>query len=110
MTWRERAACRNVPTSVFFPDVGGQGCYAKARTYCAACPVTPECYDETMRWPALAQHGFQAGLTAEERRRIILDEHRVKQRCGWEGCDRLAAVKGFCKRHYGYVWRRRNAA
>ena len=61
--WHERAACRGVPLSVFFPDDDD---YGPARLLCQACPVRPPCLDDAQR--ARINHGMFGGLTPNERR------------------------------------------
>lgn len=39
--WRKHAACRGMPTEIFF-----QGNTANARLVCAKCTVTKECRDD----------------------------------------------------------------
>lgn len=45
--WQERAACRNAPAGVFFPNEGEAGIPTRARRaatlYCARCPVIDQC-------------------------------------------------------------------
>jgi WhiB family redox-sensing transcriptional regulator len=67
--WRDRAACRTVPTAVFFPerfpgDPGPAGDKDIAKAVCASCPVKAEC-DEDQRGE---QFGVRAGTTARERK------------------------------------------
>lgn len=45
--WRERAACRQVPTAVFYPETtGGVADYGAARAICAGCEVSAQCLAE----------------------------------------------------------------
>ena len=46
--WRERAACLDTPSDLFFPDARGRTvakAIAPAQRICARCPVRAECYD-----------------------------------------------------------------
>ena len=74
--WQVHAACRGLGDEYFFPaDTNERGRYKQAReraakSVCATCPVVEEC----LRW-ALAvgeMHGVWGGLTAPERRQMIL--------------------------------------
>lgn len=31
---------------------------------------------------------------------------RTLQDCGFEGCNEVPGIKGYCKRHYNYLWRK----
>lgn len=61
MTWRTQAACRTVPTSVFFPEQGENAAAAKAT--CQRCPVARQCAQEG----ADEYHGVWGGVTPVER-------------------------------------------
>lgn len=73
--WLDDAACRGVPSSIFFPEMlPGQPVeayvrkYDDARVLCASCPVVAECGVEAFRSDlAFGAHGFQAGMSPEER-------------------------------------------
>lgn len=83
--WRDRAACRTVPTAVFFPehfqgDVGPTGDTDIAKAVCASCPVQAECEADQ----AGEQYGVRFKTTARERKdgtgnreqlRRVFDEH-----------------------------------
>lgn len=71
--WFDKAACRGVPSAVFFPEIPTGDVrphyWEQARAYCAACPVRVECLafclpfeDETGR-----RNGMWGGLTPRER-------------------------------------------
>ena len=66
--WIEAAACRRLPTSIFFPE---GGVFAIARGICASCSVLERCRLENDRSEAhLARSqvfGFYAGETPRER-------------------------------------------
>lgn len=65
-TWRERAACRNLDTDMFFPDAEADA--GQALAVCAACPVRDACLDWAI---ATRQHdGIWGGTTESERKRI----------------------------------------
>jgi WhiB family redox-sensing transcriptional regulator len=68
--WRASAACRGVPTSVFFPE---QGSYvAEAFAICGRCEVRRQCEEEAIR------SGFEGvwGGTTELQRRSIKRRQR----------------------------------
>jgi hypothetical protein len=65
MTWKTKAACRDVDPSLFFPD----GDYElaeqnwRAKRVCMSCPVLAECYDAYKD----ERYGIFGGTTAPER-------------------------------------------
>ncbi|MGK3940061.1 WhiB family transcriptional regulator [Streptomyces caeruleatus] len=69
MSWRERAACRNVDPDLFFP-IGTVGLALvqidEAKAVCARCPVREQC----LRWALDAGQveGIWSGTTESERR------------------------------------------
>lgn len=75
-TWRQMAVCRDLDTSIFFPE--GEGAelkvlYAKARRYCNECPVRQECLDYAMRVEVNEdshRYGMYGGLTPSQRKRL----------------------------------------
>lgn len=96
--WRETAACRNVPSRVFFedafpendegnsiPDPAG---VARARAFCARCPVRLQCHEDTTRVEAgyalYRRFGIFAGLTPGQR-------YSLWRRDSWR-CDRCLEV------------------
>jgi len=64
--WMERAACRGLPTDLFFPERGADTRAAKA--VCAACPVSDDCYEYA--FASHERHGIWGGTSERERRRI----------------------------------------
>lgn len=64
--WMERAACRGLPTDLFFPERGADTSAAKA--VCAACPVRDDCYEYAFE--SNERHGIWGGTAERERRRI----------------------------------------
>ncbi len=64
MSWRDAAACRDLPTAAFFPEVG-QTIDPEVRRTCAACPVYAECdtWADTN-----GELGVWAGLSESQRR------------------------------------------
>lgn len=43
--WRDQAACRDYPTSMFFPARGDNAGLAAAKAVCARCPVRDDCLE-----------------------------------------------------------------
>lgn len=59
--WRTQAACKNLPTHVFYPDKGVNADAAK--TVCQRCPVQAECAKDGAHEP----HGIWGGMSPLER-------------------------------------------
>jgi len=72
--WMRQAACRSVPTKVFFVDDSraNQAAVAAARAWCEICPVRAECLAFAMQHTTL--RGIWGGMTesrrVRERRRL----------------------------------------
>lgn len=66
MSWRSRAACKDVSFDVFFPEKYRQS-PTTARRICAACPVRMSCLEEAMRVEDTWRYGIYGGLTPTER-------------------------------------------
>lgn len=66
--WHNKAACRDRPKRIFFPERGETT--KKAKEICQHCPVVNECLED-----ALTQTGNLAGIwggtSVGERRKII---------------------------------------
>ena len=62
--WRARAACRGVPTALFFTDPPS----GTAVVLCSRCPVRAECLAYALADPHLV--GYWAGTTERERRQM----------------------------------------
>jgi len=77
--WRERAACKGMDTSLFFPSRGDNRAVKKAKQVCATCPVFDDCREyslalsrefETMGiWAGMSQKGRDTHFGAKCRRR-----------------------------------------
>lgn len=67
--WRDRAACRDEDTELFFPT-GTTGPALpqidEAKAICARCPVSSDCLNFALQTGQ--DYGIWGGLTAEERR------------------------------------------
>jgi WhiB family transcriptional regulator, redox-sensing transcriptional regulator len=71
LSWRQAAACANVPTETFFPvGLTGEATIQTrmAKRVCASCPVQPLCLEFSLR--TNQDHGIWGGYTEEERRTI----------------------------------------
>jgi WhiB family redox-sensing transcriptional regulator len=66
LEWKEQAACRNLDTSLFFPE--SESGAEEAKKVCAICPVREACLQFALN---TRQHdGVWGGLTESERRRV----------------------------------------
>ena len=66
LDWKLKAACRDLDTSLFFPDSEADA--GPAQEVCAGCPVRAQCLEFAL---ATRQHdGIWGGLTETERRRL----------------------------------------
>lgn len=66
LDWKLKAACRNLDTSLFFPDSEADA--GAAKDVCAICPVRQECLEFALD---TRQHdGVWGGLTESERKRV----------------------------------------
>lgn len=66
-SWRQRAACRGVDPSIFYPISDEAADEAKA--ICASCAVRQSCIEYALA--AREREGVWGGLTERERRRIV---------------------------------------
>lgn len=70
--WRERAKCRGMDTSIFFPNVRGKSAdvvYADGKKICAYCPVRKQCFTLSEEFVSSGdRHGLFGGLTPAERK------------------------------------------
>lgn len=83
--WMKEAKCKDIPTSVFFPEnltsVGYREAAARGRQICSDCPVKEPCLDYALQHESL---GFWAGTTERDRRfmrrknKIVLQTKMVK--------------------------------
>lgn len=64
--WVHDAACRDLPTSWWFPGVGES--FDLAQSICETCPVRVECLDYALARPELT--GIWGGLTDRRRKRM----------------------------------------
>ncbi|MBK5265840.1 MAG: WhiB family transcriptional regulator [Acidimicrobiia bacterium] len=65
--WKERAACRGMDPSVFFPPSGNRKALARARAICEGCQSQEDCLligiDQT--------EGIFAGTTPRQRKSLV---------------------------------------
>lgn len=98
--WRDRAACRGVNQSLFFPTVSDRANLEIATALCNACVVRDTC--ATVAMSNGERHGFWAGQTSSQRlsreRRWHGTPARYNANCRCEACvvararaDRMAA-------------------
>lgn len=76
--WRDRAACRDLDTELFFP-IGTTGPALdqaeQAKAVCAGCPVRAEC----LAWALdSGQDGIWGGLTEDQRRTLRRGRQRSR--------------------------------
>ena len=65
-TWKEAAACKGQPASVFYPET--EAAAAQAKAICARCPVSDLCLTVALRNGE--RHGVWGGKTERERIRL----------------------------------------
>lgn len=75
--WKQRAACRGMDTSLFFPGQGDAYTVRAAVRVCEGCPVAAECLDYCTA--SGIRFGIWGGYT-ERRRRIEIDRRNLKVR------------------------------
>jgi len=76
--WTERAACKGLPSSMFFPDPRTNPSNvpdSRARRICHTCPVVDECLTSALK--NREKHGFWGGVP--ERRRRILEDMELEE-------------------------------
>jgi hypothetical protein len=73
--WAERAACKGMDQSIFFPGSGSNA--AEAKAVCASCFVRPECLHHAITSPE--KYGIWGGVSEKHRRG---DPTRLCRRCG----------------------------
>ena len=67
IAWMEQAACRDMPTDLFFPEVGHHASIL-ALNACNSCPVRSDCLEYALEFDLLP--GIFAGLTQRQRDKI----------------------------------------
>ncbi len=64
--WRQDAACRDLDTSIFFPETDDEA--AAALAVCAACPVREACLEFAL--VTRQDDGVWGGMTETDRKRL----------------------------------------
>lgn len=70
MTWRQRAACRGMDTSLFYAERGDLVSIRLAKDVCDTCAVEAECLDVALGSLVHSDIGVWGGTTPKERRQI----------------------------------------
>lgn len=71
--WWDKANCRGVDTTIFFPDAeackAGAHVWVKAREFCRECPVKMDCLEFQMSFEEITgrRDGMFGGLSPRER-------------------------------------------
>lgn len=70
--WRDEAACRTLPTDMFFPieHKGVTTLQKEAKAVCATCPVQSECLVWALSSGDTMHHGIYGGLSVKQRRKF----------------------------------------
>lgn len=83
--WFDDAACRDVPTSVFFPPEDAPGDPRSelhdshiARLICAVCPVREQCLDYALE--NKERYGLFGGASETQRRKVAHARGRAARR------------------------------
>jgi WhiB family redox-sensing transcriptional regulator len=67
-SWRERAACLDMPANLFYAGPHENDVAANAREVCASCPVAGECLEFALVHDE--RFGIWGGTSERERRRL----------------------------------------
>lgn len=100
--WRDRAACRDADTNLFFPGWGQADSAATrlALAYCEVCPVREECLEAGLR----ERYGIWGGLTVRQR---VRRRRRTGAKGGFPTGTILVASGERCGSEAGYQMHRR---
>lgn len=98
-TWQSRAACRSVPSYVFYPDelllpetkVDPIFTKLSYRDFCDSCPVKYLCLEFAVLHD---MHGIWGGLTESERNKRFCTEERYEMRNYKEECGSYEPLYG----------------
>lgn len=96
--WIFKAACRDVPTAVFYPEPkkgpGGPDLYREAKAICDGCPVKQACLDHALdndeRW------GVWGGLSPNQRD-AIMRQRKTRVRVAEHGSRQMYAKGCRCE-------------
>ena len=105
-TWIDRAACKEAPSSEMVPKqwtatgdrvqpVTYEHAVARAKKWCAICPVVSSCRDYGLAISShVEDHGVYGGLTMEERNEILGYRTRyTPTRIGYSECGTHGAYR-----------------
>jgi len=83
-----KGACKDWPTSTFFPEKGDHRTLKLARSICEECPVKTECYDYALEEATIIELlGVWAGTTQKCRTRILKEKGRRASRAKYHDLD-----------------------
>jgi WhiB family redox-sensing transcriptional regulator len=69
--WRDRAACKDLPTEWFFPEIGGEKYFARGKEVCRGCTVRTPCLELAKDFINSGdRYGLFGGLTPNDRKMI----------------------------------------
>lgn len=68
-SWREKAACRDVPIEVMVPASDLRSAFEPALEFCAGCEVREACLDDAL--DGRVMYGVLGGTTPKERRKLL---------------------------------------
>lgn len=81
--WRERAGCRNLDPELFYPGRNDDKAERVAKAICSHCPVIAECREYVLDFEAGhgldMLYGVWAGMSAADRRRVLLERRSRKR-------------------------------
>lgn len=79
LPWMKYAACKDMPTEMFFDDIESargddkRKAERKARAVCQLCPVRRDCAEQVMKEEGSAasgRHGYRGCLSPAQRRKV----------------------------------------
>ena len=73
--WHNRAACKGLDPSIFFPATEDEADAEQAKEVCMQCPVREACLEYALS--VREKDGVWGGRTERERRRIIRQRRRT---------------------------------
>lgn len=94
-SWRDDAACRDMPSTAWFPETFGPNNGVPAKAICAGCEVRDECLEYAIK--NNETDGIWGGLNPRERQRLVDGAVLRTGRCV------------FCERPFTYWWEKGKA-
>ena len=64
-SWSKRAACRDMPSEIWYPPRSTKSAYDEALAICGICPVRQQCLDHAISQDE--KHGVWGGTTPRDR-------------------------------------------